>query len=243
MGEGESMSEISLEVGKRIRYFRQNRRMTLDELASVIYKSKATISKYEKGEISLDIETLYSLADALHVQVEQLLYTKSAQSKETAPEREIRPAFFQGLSHFYSYWFDGRDGKVNRSAFDVFAQLGTNRYKIAMYMNYTDLDHYQRAENTYWGYIEHFDALSSIELTHQSNPMEKASIQILASFLDADTKWGLWNGVSSRPMMPVALKMLFSKKPVKEDEELTRLLKISKEDIRRMKHYNMFSVV
>ena len=151
------MSEISLEVGKRIRYFRQNRRMTLDELASVIYKSKATISKYEKGEISLDIETLYSLADALHVQVEQLLYTKSAQSKETAPEREIRPAFFQGLSHFYSYWFDGRDGKVNRSAFDVFAQLGTNRYKIAMYMNYTDLDHYQRAENTYWGYIEHFD--------------------------------------------------------------------------------------
>ena len=43
------MSEISLEIGKRIRYFRQNRRMTLDELASAIYKSKATISKYEKG--------------------------------------------------------------------------------------------------------------------------------------------------------------------------------------------------
>ena len=175
--------------------------------------------------------------------VEQLLYTRSEQGKGYAPEREIRPAFFQELDHFYSYLFDGRNGKVNRSAFDVFAQLGTNRYKIAMYMNYADPDHYQRAENTYWGYIEHFDALSIIELTHQSNPMEKASIQILASFLDADTKWGLWNGVSSRPMMPVALKMLFSKKPVKEDEELIRSLKISREDIRRMKHYNMFSVV
>ena len=112
-----------------------------------------------------------------------------------------------------------------------------------MYMSYRDLERYQQAENTYWGYIEHFDALSLIELAHQSNPMEKASIQILSSFLDAETKWGLWNGVSSRPMMPVALKILFSKKPLKEDGELIRQLKVSQEDIRRMKYYNMFSVI
>ena len=235
------MSEVSRQIGKRIRYFRQSRKMTLEELASVIYKSKSTLSKYEKGEISIDVETLYILADALHVHVEQLLHTRSVIS--SAPEREIRPHFFQGLSHFYAYWFDGRNGKLNRSAFDVFSQLDTNKYKIALYMNCADLEHYQRAKNTYWGYLEHFDALSVIELTHQSNPMEKASIQILASFLDADTKWALWNGVSSRPMMPVALKMLFSKKTLKEDAELLQQLKISKEDIRLMKHYNMFCVV
>lgn len=108
-------------------------------------------------------------------------------------------------------------------------------------MNYTNLERYQHAENTYWGYIEHFDALSLIELTHENTPTEKASVQILASFLDAETTWGLWNGVSSRPLMPIAAKMLFSKKPLKEDAELIRQLKISKEDIRRMKYYNMFS--
>lgn len=229
-----------MEVGKRIRHFRQSRKMTLEELASAIHKSKSTLSKYEKGEISIDIDTLYELADALHIRSEQLLYSKSVEN--TSPEREISPAFFRGLNHFYAYWFDGRNGQISRSALDVFSQIGTNRYKIAMYMNYADREHYQQAENTYWGYIEHFDALSLIELTHQDTPTEKASIQILASFLDAETKWGLWNGVSSRPMMPVALKMLFSKKPLKEDVELTRQLKLSKEDIRRIKYYNLFSV-
>ena len=37
--------------------------MTLDELAPAIHKSRATLSKYERGEISIDIDTLYELAN------------------------------------------------------------------------------------------------------------------------------------------------------------------------------------
>jgi hypothetical protein len=72
--------------------------------------------------------------------------------------------------------------------------------------------------------------------------MEKARVQILASYLDSNTKWGLFNGFSSRPMMPVAIKMLFSKERLKEDAELIRQLKVSREDIRLLKLYNMMSV-
>ena len=61
------MSEINVEVGKRIHNFRKNRKMTLDELSAIVFKSKSTLSKYEKGEISVDVETLYDLADALHI--------------------------------------------------------------------------------------------------------------------------------------------------------------------------------
>lgn len=235
------MSTISIEIGNKIRQFRQSRKMTLDELAIIIHKSRATLSKYERGEISIDIDTLYELADALHVRTEQLLYTPV--SEKHPQQREIVPAFFQDVDRFYCYYFDGRIGKLVRSAFDVFSRIDVNQYKIAMYMNFKDLAHYQQAENTYWGYMEHFDALTLIELTNQSNPMEKASLQILASFLDADSKWGLWNGVSSRPLMPVATKMLLTKKLLTEDAALVRELKISKDDIHRMKYYNMFSVV
>ncbi len=112
-----------------------------------------------------------------------------------------------------------------------------------MYMNFKDFNSYQNCENTYWGYMEHFDALTNIILTNQDSPMEKASVQILASYLDNDTKYGLFNGFSSRPMMPVAVKMLFSKKKLKEDQNLIQLLKISKEDIRLLKLYNMMSVI
>lgn len=235
------MSTISIEIGNKIRQFRQSRKMTLDELAIIIHKSRATLSKYERGEISIDIDTLYELADALHVRTEQLLYTPV--SEKHPQQREIVPAFFQDVDRFYCYYFDGRIGKLVRSAFDVFSRIDVNQYKIAMYMNFKDLAHYQQAENTYWGYMEHFDALTLIELTNQSNPMEKASLQVLASFLDADSKWGLWNGVSSRPLMPVATKMLLTKKLLTEDPALVRELKISRDDIHRMKYYNMFSVV
>ena len=49
------MSKISIEIGNKIRQFRQSRKMTLNELASAIHKSRATLSKYERGEISIDI--------------------------------------------------------------------------------------------------------------------------------------------------------------------------------------------
>ncbi len=214
--------------------------MTLEALAAKVYKSKATISKYEKGEIKLDLETLYDIADALHIHVDQLLVSRG-EGKE-AEAHEVDPAFFRGLDHFYAYFYDGRIRKINRSVCDILSQTDTNQYKLIMYMNCKDLDRYQQCENTYTGYIQHFDAVSIIEVVHQTNPMEHGSIQILASFMDSEIKWGLWNGISSRPLMPVAVKMLFSKKPLKEDAALAQQLKISKEDIRTMKMYNFFAV-
>ena len=91
--------------------------------------------------------------------------------------------------------------------------------------------------------MEHYDAVTNVILTNQDAPMEKAQGQILASYMNADTKWGLFTGLSARPMMPVAIKMLFSKKPLTEDEALVQMLKVTKEDIRLMKLYNMMTVM
>ncbi len=234
------MSEISVEIGKKIRTFRKKRNMTLEELSKVINKCKATVSKYEKGEITVDIDTLYKIADALQIHVEQLLYRKS--ERTVLHSKNISPAFFSGLSQFYSYLYDGRSNQIIRCVFDVLSEAGESGYKIMMYMNYKDYDNYQNCENTYWGYIKHFDALTNILMQNQDTPMEHVTITILASFLDSGTKWGLFFGISSRPMMPISVKMFFSKKILKEDEALIKMLKVSKEDIRLLKLYNMLSV-
>lgn len=149
---------------------------------------------------------------------------------------------YLGLSQFFGYIFDGRDNHIIRCVFDVLSETIQNQYKIMLYMNYLNYEHYQNCENTYYGYIEHYDALTNIHLTNQDTPMEKASCMILASYLDAGTKWGLWTGFSSRPMMPIATKMLISKARLTEDAELLGRLKISKEDIRLLKLYNMLPV-
>ena len=234
------MSEISAQIGSQIRTLRKKRKMTLDDLSGIIHKSRSTISKYEKGEIAIDIETLYEIADAIQVHVEQLLYCPPRRAVISSQNNS--PAFFNGVSQFYSYLYDGRSNHIIRCLFDVLSEAENDQYKIMMYMNFKDFKNYQQCENTYWGYIEHYDALTYISLTTQDTPMEKASVQILASYLDSDTKWGLFNGFSSRPMMPIAIKMLFSKCRLKEDADLVRLLKVSKDDVRLLKLYNMLSV-
>ncbi len=235
------MSEIGVEIGKRIRNFRKMRGLTLAQLSPIMHKSQSTLSKYETGEIAVDIETLYDLADTLQIHVEQLLYCRRERAQISAGSNH--PAFFNRLSQFYSYIFDGRSNQLIRCVFDVLSQTEDNRYKIMMYMNFMDYESYQNCENTYWGYIEHYDALTNIILTNQDTPMEKARAQILASYLDSNTKWGLFNGFSSRPMMPIAVKMLFSKERLPENADLIRQLKVSREDIRLLKLYNMMAVI
>ena len=49
-------------IGQRVKTRRRQLHMTQDELAAKLgYTSKATISKYEKGEIKLDLETFYEI--------------------------------------------------------------------------------------------------------------------------------------------------------------------------------------
>ena len=122
------LPNINMEIGKKIKNIRKSKNMTIQELANSINKSKSTVSKYENGDISIDIQTLYEISNALNVHVEQLLYIKS-----------------------------------------------------------------------------------NIDNIHNNNIVN-------------------------------ALKMLFSKKPLEENTDLVKKLKISKEDIKLIKLYNMFTV-
>lgn len=109
--------DINKEIGLKIRVFRKKRGLTIEDLAKLLCKSKATVSKYERGEITIDITTLYELANTLNIQVEQLL----SHPKKTSPikQTELNPAFFSGVNQFYSYLFDGRANKIIRCVFDI----------------------------------------------------------------------------------------------------------------------------
>ncbi|MBR0279905.1 MAG: helix-turn-helix transcriptional regulator [Synergistaceae bacterium] len=234
------LQDVAQEIGGKIRYFRKKKGMTIQELAGLIHKGKSAVSKYEKGQIIIDIVTLYEIAEVLGVHTEQLLYNKPP-SKFSRTYGKV-PAFFKNLTQFYMFFFDGRNNSVNRSVIDVYSPVSENEYKVMLYMNIQDYAHYQNCENTYWGFLRHYDTLSSLELHNRDNPIEILIINLMASFLDSSEKWGLFTGISSRPLMPVALKALFTKIPMKNNQELVNRLKISKDDIRLMKVYNMLTV-
>ena len=234
------MENLAYEIGKKIKIFRNKKKMTVQELADAICKSKATISKYENGQIAIDILTLYDIARALGVHVEQVLYSEP-ESSDNLKSGDI-PSFFRNLMRFYVYFFDGRNKGIIRSVIDVLSKAEDNSYKVMMYMNIYDYEHYQNCENTYWGFLRHYDVLSCLNVTNNDMPMEQVMINILAPSLDTPTKWGLFTGISARPLMPVATKVLVSKKIIAETPKLVSDLHISKEDIRLLKLYNMLPV-
>lgn len=226
-------------IGNRIKGFRKKNNLTLSQLGDLINKSESTISKYESGDIVIDLETLYDISDGLKVPIDQLIYVSNPQ-KDISDE--YIPTFFNDIDIVYSYYYDGRSNELIRCLIEITNYSVNNKKKVFFYMNFKDYNIYQNCENKYEGYIEHFHALSNIELINLDTNIERANIKILASFLDTDLKWGLYNGFSFRPMMPVSCKMLFSRNKIEENSEFINSLKISKDDIKSLKHYNMFSI-
>ena len=70
------MKEVSIHVGQRIRLYRKTKNLTIETFAGMIHKSKATVSKYENGDISIDIETLFTIGrnHQAQPQQKQILY-------------------------------------------------------------------------------------------------------------------------------------------------------------------------
>lgn len=129
------MTSITEHIGHKIRYYRRKNGQTLATLAQAICKSKATLSKYENGTITVDLQTLYDLANCLHVRVEQLLYHQPRPLPAISSRQE--PTFFSGISHFYSYLFDGRTDALIRCRFDLLPAIENQRERIFMYMNFS----------------------------------------------------------------------------------------------------------
>ena len=60
-------------LGKRVRFHRKMRDLTQEELADAIGVSTSFIGHIERGTRKLSVETLVSIADALHVSCDLLL--------------------------------------------------------------------------------------------------------------------------------------------------------------------------
>ena len=83
--------------GERIKELRKALGLSADDLAEKIGKDRATIFRYEKGEIeNMPLAVIYSLADALHVSPGYLMgWVKDAD----APSRRFRVAVREELSN------------------------------------------------------------------------------------------------------------------------------------------------
>lgn len=233
--------ELTKEIGTKIRSIRKSRNMSMEDLARIICKTKSAISKYENGQISVDIVTLYDIAEALQVDIRELLIPGTME-KEAQPSAAI-PAFFRNVSRLFMYYFNGRTNRPVCSIIDIISSGETAPAEVRLYMNVKDPEHCYPCEDTYYGVLTHYDVMSTMMLQNQSMLMDHYQIGIPTPYVDEERKWVLTYGISSRPLMPTSTKHLLCKHPLPINEELIRELKISKEDIRLLKLYNMLVVM
>ncbi len=235
------MKEVSIHVGKRIRLYRKLKKLTIEVFAEMIHKSKATVSKYENGEISIDIETLFSIADALNISINQLVdYEEvvpcSDSEGETAGRRK------SGKMRYYLYFYDGRRGRIIKNMIEV-QGIGENGiYKSNFYGDIEDYSNCYNCKFLYHGTMRKFDAFTNFNFENLNNKVEQVFMYAINSFTHNSSMVGMLSGLSTQPILPVSFKFLLSLEIVEENEDMKQQLVITREDIKQIKKMNMFVI-
>ena len=232
------MKKISIHVGQRIRLYRKTKGMTIEVFAGMIGKSKATVSKYENGDISIDIETLFAIAQALEVPVSQLIdYTDEKTAAKDAAKHPL------AKSRYYMYFYDGRRNRIARNVIEV--QDGGEEngvFDANMYAYLENFDNYYQCKLLYHGVMRRYDTFVNFNFENQNNKVERAFLYAINSFSHSGRMAGLYCGLSTQPILPACFKFVLSPEILEEDEELKAELTVSKEDIKVLKKMNMFVV-
>ena len=232
------MKEVSLHVGSRIRLYRKAKKMTQLVLAQQIHKSKATLSKYETGDITVDIETLFDIANVLGIKVQQLIdYVPPTGSAEPRPR--VTGGFFP-QRYIYIYFFDGRSGKITRNLLEIDHESGCGA--ATFYYDLESFDRYDECRNLYFGTVEYFDTVTNFSFENQSNRMEHVVLCAVNPFDRGEQVLGLLSGISRYPILPISIKCILSPSILEENDELMDKLVLSKKDMKLIKSLNMFAV-
>lgn len=227
----------SEEIGSRIHFFRKLKGFTLDDLSAKINKHKSTLSKYESGQITVDIESLKEIADALEINITQIIESGDSTRLASLPLSPHNP--FYNTPVIYLYYYDGRSSRVVNSVLCLSANQDGDEVRATLYMDVTDLKKYAECRYFYSGNMYPHDLVSFFALENQTIHIEKMSMLVIHSFCDNSRFWGAFMGLSPQPFGPMCAKILFSKTIIPQDQLDTLGLKISKKEWKVYQKYNL----
>lgn len=225
------------QIGARIAFLRRLKGLTLAELAERVNKHKSTISKYESGQIIIDIESLKEEADALGVDVAQIVEMPNTSRLTSAPIGPHNP--FCLASTFYMYYFDGRSARLVSSVICLTSRHdGDNRINASLYMDTPDPQNYLNCRYFYSGYMYPYDLTSFFIFENQAIHIEKLSLMAVHSFSDKNRFWGAFMGLSPQPFGPMIAKVLIANSMVPQEQLRQTDFKISRDEWKAFQRYN-----
>lgn len=210
--------------------------MTISDLSAIVYKSKSTISKYENGEVSIDIETLFDIASALNVSINQL--TDCHKPSITETKHNNLSGFFNKPGRYYIYYYDGILKQVVKCAMELTPDKNEDNSSVVLYLGIKDYDNVYSCYSLFYGEASFSDARTMFILQNQTNRTEKLYLNVITPLSTSTRTFGVLSGISKHYFAPVTYKALFSCNPLNEEDIPVNQLRFSKEDIKLIKKHN-----
>lgn len=213
------MENICQYAGAQIRYFRKLRGYTLSEFASIINKSISTLSKYESGAISVDLQTLSEIAKSLKVTIEQLL----PPSHRQAPGMESDFRFSLDSKHFFGhqdlyymyFLFSPKRSDPNKGIIVSAIEIKRNENapdEVYLYSECSEPEtNYKRCKFVYHGSVFYYDFVVYFLFENVYHMGCRDYICAKVPFTRSSTTTGLYAGVSETLRNPAATKVILSK--------------------------------
>lgn len=212
-----------VDLGKRLREYRNVKGLSIQKLGDAIGKSKATVAKYENGEVMMDVLTVLEICNVLNIDLNDIFETEMHSIEKDAN----RNPFNTDLLYLY---YISKGGLIISSL-----EIEKKKYSnyVLMKNGLTNKGYKQE----YTGILECSYNTAFICLTNAiSNPgLDKLQIEIdLHSKMD-NKYYGMFLGISDNTHRPTARKCILMKELVKSKEglyELFEQLRIREEEAR-----------
>ena len=206
-----------------LKEYRKSRNFTLEELGNKIGKTKATISKYENGEIIPDILTILEICNILDINISQL-FPEDNISKDYSVSNPFN------VNKLYLYYYT--ENVLITSIIEIFEE--NNKILVKLFNGVKNtLCYAQNTSYFYEGFLETDKTIGYLNLSNNSStniPLEKLQISfnIPNCFI-----LGL-----SPNAVPIVKKGIISIYPITDFQPFYNDLKITKFEIDKLQHNN-----
>ncbi len=224
-------------VGGNIRTYRKARGLSLAALAQKINKSKTTLSKYESGDISIDVMTLFEIACVLQVDMEKLvehMEKPQTMTEDDANRISLPSKLYLYHSHHLKYH---TSVIVLGTTTPDGATTATVYYRIV-----GSLEEYTRCTNIYHGELHYSDSNLHFILRNFRNKKDMIYMIFYTPIHITEAYPGLILGVQNTNMRPCAFRVILSSKPLSR-ASLEENLMLSREQLRKLKTGSYYSIV
>lgn len=220
-------------LGAKLRACRRIKKMTISEIAEKINKSIATVSKYEKGEIAIDIETLFVWCNFMEVDIASLLphtCTESVSEQITRYQNHL-------VERLYVYNYRSKGHKIDRAVIEC----DNKACKATMYLFAEDEKNYFDCKYLYEGDVIYGDTHINFILKNSSPPFDMLTLSIPTMPGKNEYTIGMLMSTTVH-YENVALKILVSDTPVMDLNLLEEKTRLTAQELRNIKMTNFFIV-